>query len=89
MSTIDFIETDSRTLYQEFISGVEEELGEDLYQGDERRLFAEAIIPVIVGLFSTVNDSCRQRLLRYARGEVLDALGENRGITRNESVKAS
>ncbi len=88
MSTIDFIETDSRTLYQKFISEVEEEIGEDLYQGDERRLFAEAIIPVIVGLFSSVNDSCRQRLLRYARGAVLDALGENRGITRNESVKA-
>ena len=88
MSTIDFIETDSRTLYQKFISEVEEEIGEDLYQGDERRLFAEAIIPVIVGLFSSVNDSCRQRLLRYARGTVLDALGENRGITRNESVKA-
>lgn len=89
MSNIDFINIDSKDMYQNFISGVEDELKEDLYQGDERRLFAEALIPVLVGLFNTVNDSCRQRLLRYARGEVLDALGENRGITRQESVKAT
>ena len=89
MSNIDFINIDSKDMYQRFISGVEDKLGEELYQGDERRLFAEAMIPVLEGLFATVNDSCRQRLLRYARGEVLDALGENRGITRQESVKAA
>ncbi len=89
MSNIDFINIDSRTMYQNFLSGVEEKIGEELYQGDERRLFTEALIAVFEILFATVNDSCRQRLLRYARGEVLDALGENRGITRNESVKAT
>ncbi|MBQ7615682.1 MAG: baseplate J/gp47 family protein [Butyrivibrio sp.] len=89
MSNIDFIDIDSRTLYQKFISAVEEEIGEDLPEGDERRLYSEALVAVLEALFATVNDSCRQRLLRYARGEVLDALGENRGITRQESVKAT
>ena len=89
MSNVQFITTDTKEMYQKMVSGVEEGLGEELYQGDERRLYTEALIAVFSQLFSTVNDSCRQRLLRYARGEVLDALGENKGITRQASVAAT
>lgn len=89
MSDINFINIDSKALYQRMISGVEDEIGEDLPEGDERRYYTEALIALFEALFASVNDACRQRLLRYARGEVLDALGENRGITRQESVKAS
>ena len=89
MSSIQFISTDTRQMYQSMVSGVEEQLGEELFQGDERRLYTEALVAVFAQLFAAVNDACRQRLLRYARGEVLDALGENRGVTRNSSVKAT
>ena len=89
MSSIQFISTDTRQMYQSMVSGVEEQLGEELFLGDERRLYTEALVAVFAQLFAAVNDACRQRLLRYARGEVLDALGENRGVTRNSSVKAT
>lgn len=89
MSNIQFISTDTKQLYVLMVSGVEEQLGEELYQGDERRMYTEALIAVFTNLFSMVNDSCKQRLLRFARGEVLDAFGENKGVARQESVAAT
>ncbi|QNO17693.1 hypothetical protein [Caproicibacterium amylolyticum] len=35
-----------------------------------------------------MNDKARQRLLRYARGNVLDAIGEMRHVTRLQAKPA-
>lgn len=58
--------------------------GEALYPGDERRIFAEAVIMVMVSLYNSLNDTAKQKLLRYARGEVLDAIGEMNDTPRLE-----
>ena len=89
MSNINFIDIDSNNMYSRMVNQVEDEIGEELHHGDERRLYTEALIAVFETLFATVNEACRQKLLRYASGEVLDALAENKGITRKESVKAT
>ena len=78
MSDLNFITIDSSEIYDTIITALENGCSDELYPGDERRIFGEALVAVIVATFNSVNDACRQRLLRYARGEVLDALGESR-----------
>lgn len=89
MSEINFIETDTGKVIDTVLQELEGNVGEPIYPGDERRIFGEALAQVIVTAYNTMNDSCRQRLLRYARGSVLDALGENKGVTRNAPTKAT
>lgn len=89
MSELNFIETDAQTIRQQIITDLENGVGEPLYPGDERRIFGDVLTEVLVAFYSAVNDACRQRLLRYARGEVLDALGENRGVTRMDPIPAT
>ena len=89
MSELDFIGTNSTEIYNTIITELENGVAEPLYPGDERRIFGEAMVPLFVSLYSSVNDACRQKMLRYARGEVLDAIGENRGLVRIEAQKAT
>ena len=79
---INFLEVDSGKILDDVLSQLEQHVQEPLYPGDERRTFGEALAMVINAQVQTINDGCRQRLLRYARGDVLDALGENRGVSR-------
>ncbi|WP_254906773.1 baseplate assembly protein [Clostridium tyrobutyricum] len=75
MSDINFVETDSKTIYENIINDFENAYGETLYPADERRIFIQQLISIIVGLKNDINDSARQNLLRYARSPVLDAIG--------------
>lgn len=82
MSDLKFIETDAGKVYDTILGDLENGVREPLYPGDERRIFGETLAQVITSVYNSVNDACRQKMLRYARGSVLDALGENRGTTR-------
>lgn len=84
-----FVETDSAKLYTAIIGNLMEFCNEPLYPGDERRIFGEALVQVLVGVYSEFNDKMKQRTLRYARGYVLDAIGERLGVKRLEPSKAS
>lgn len=85
---INFLETDHGKVLDDILSLLNQATSSPLYPGDERRVFGEALAMVINTMFQTINDRSRQRLLRYARGEVLDALGENRGVSRIQPSKA-
>ncbi|KMT23016.1 baseplate assembly protein [Clostridium cylindrosporum] len=76
MSDIQFVEVDSSKIQSDLINSFEEALGETLYPSDERRIFLQQEVQVIVGLKNDINDSAKQNLLRYARGQYLEALGE-------------
>lgn len=82
MSDLNFIETSAANISTTILEELENGVGEPLYPGDERRIYGEALSQVVVSVYNTVNDACRQKMLRYARGTVLDALGENRDVTR-------
>lgn len=84
-----FIETDAQKIYDIVLEELENGVGEPLYGGDERRIFGEALAQVVVAVYNTVNDSCRQRLLKHSRGTVLDALGENRDVDRISPTSAT
>ena len=89
MAELNFIETSASEISAEILSQLENHVAEPLFPGDERRIFGEALAEVVVSVFNSVNDACRQKMLRYARGTVLDALGETRDVQRISASKAS
>lgn len=89
MSDLNFIETKAAEIYDQIITELENGVAEPLYPGDERRIFGEALVQVVVAVYNSVNDACRQKMLRYARAEVLDALGENRDTPRLDPTYAT
>ena len=89
MADFDFTETDSAKLYTSIIGSLMDSCEEPLYPGDERRIFGEAIVALFVSLFSLFNDKAKQRTLRYARGNVLDAIGDRYNVSRADPTGAS
>lgn len=89
MADFDFVETDSAKLYTAIIGSLMDSCSEALYPGDERRIFGEAIVAVFVSLYAEFNDKMKQRTLRYARGSVLDAIGDRYNVKRVEATSAS
>lgn len=85
----EFITTDAALIYEEVITTLEAGVSEPLYPGDERRIFGEALVPLFVAFYNAMNDAARQKMLRWARGEVLDALGERVGVERMTPTEAS
>ncbi len=83
------INHNSEDIYYEFLEQVENAIQEPLYPGDERRIFAEAIIMIIVQFLATADDITKQKFLQNARGDVLDANGEAYGVERIEGNKAT
>ena len=75
MNDINFINLDISKLYRDAVNTLQNELGEVLYEGDERLIFFQSMFGIQVAQAANINDSARQNLLRYARGEKLDAIG--------------
>lgn len=88
-SDIHLVTTDASEIYNDIIKTLESNVGEALYPGDERRIYGEALVAVFVSLYNKIDDAARQTLLRYARGEVLDAIGERLGVTRLSASPAT
>ena len=89
MADFNFVETDSAKIYTEIIGNLMDACNEPLYPGDQRRIFGEGLVQVLVGVFSLFDDKSKQRTLRYARGAVLDAIGDRYGVNRLAPANAS
>ena len=87
--TYDYVETDSAKLYTTIIGFLMDYCGEALYPGDERRVFAEGMVALFVSLYNEFNDKAQQRVLRHARGRVLDLIGERLSVDRMAPASAS
>ena len=74
MSELKFIDTEAGPIRDGILEDLENGVNEPLYPGDERRIFGEALAQAVVAVYNSVNDACRQKMLRYARGDVLHAL---------------
>lgn len=88
MEDLSFLETDADAIYDVVITSLEKNVNEPLYPGDERRIFGDALVAVFVSVFNQVNEACRQKMLQYASGKVLDALGERYACYRIEPKPA-
>lgn len=84
----DFVNTDAQSIYDTVLDCVMEEVNGPLYPGDERRIYTEAVIMVLVSVYNYMNDTAKQKMLQYARGYVLDALGERTDTMRLEPSPA-
>ena len=82
MADLSFLETDSSRIYDNLIIALEESVGEPLYPGDERRIFGDALVALFVSIYNEANRACKQKMLQYASGEVLDAIGARYNCTR-------
>lgn len=87
--TFDFVEVDSAKIYTAVIGSLMDKCNEALYPGDERRIFGEALVAVLVSMYSEFNDKMKQRTLKHARGNVLDAIGERLAVVRLQPASAS
>ena len=88
MADFDFVEINSAKLYTTIIGDLMESCDEALYPGDQRRIFGEAIVALFVSLYAEFNDKMKQRTLQYARGAVLDAIGERYRVFRAEATSS-
>lgn len=71
-----FTTTDANELYDEVIEKLQSDVGETLYPGDERRIFGESLCGLWVILYNTIDNVAKQTFLRWARNEILDAIGD-------------
>lgn len=88
MSEINFVETDNKAIGDNLINLFEQFTGEVFYPGDERRQFLSNMVPVLVAIYSSINNTGRYNLLRYATGQMLDALGERTDTPRLQAKNA-
>lgn len=88
MST-NFTEIDADQLSTDIVQKVEQEIGEALYPGDERRIFIDALAYVLSTFASAINEQCKSRTLKYAQGYQLDALGERVNCRRIDPTPSS
>lgn len=86
---LNLVDVDPSSIYNDVVTSLESGVNEPLYPGDERRIFGEALVAVLVAYASKANDASRQTLLRYARGQVLDAIGERLGVERIAATPAA
>lgn len=84
-----FIDYDAQTVHDGVIEFIQEYIGEVLPEGDERRLFADAMTAYLIAVMADVEDVAKQKMLAYARGEVLDGIGEMYGCSRVEAERAT
>ena len=76
------VTTDAATILHDVVTFFEDHVGEPLFPGDERRIFAEGIALLLTSVYNSIDDAAQQVMLRFARGEVLDALGARLGVIR-------
>lgn len=88
VGSAELVSADAGAIYDEVIAALEDAVGEPLYPGDERRIFGEAVVAVMATIHSTIQSAARQTMLRYARGEVLDALAARLGVVRLPGIPA-
>lgn len=86
---INLVDVDTSAIYSDVLVNLEQGVSEALYPGDERRIFGEALVAVLATYLAKANDASRQTFLRYARGKVLDALGERLGVERIAATPAT
>lgn len=86
---LQFVEYDARVIWDRMLAEFEGALGQTLASSDERRIFLQQELQVIVALYNAINFAGRVTLLRYAYDDYLDAIGEDRGVTRLAATQAS
>lgn len=76
INELNFVDTDAEKIKRELIEEYEKLTNRTLYPADPMRLFILWFSDILAQMLVLINDSAKQNLLRFARGENLDALSE-------------
>ncbi len=79
---IDFVEIDAEAIEESLFAAYTAITGRTLGQADPIRLFILFVADVIIRLLNKINDTGKQNLYKYSRGDNLDNLAANAWITR-------
>lgn len=85
---INFVNTDKESVEKEIFALYTSVTGRKLAPGDPIRLFLLVITNVVILLLNRINDTGKQNLLAYARGENLDHIGIALGVERLQATGA-
>ncbi|MBR0407699.1 MAG: baseplate J/gp47 family protein [Clostridia bacterium] len=83
-----YLTYDPDAIWEQMMLNYIEAGGDVLYPGDEKEMFLRAVMADIVQVFAGVDNALRMQTLRYAVGEYLDVLGEQRGCLRIKATAA-
>lgn len=84
-----YVTYDPEAIWDEMQQTYIEAGGDLLYPGDEKEMLLRSVQADIVQVLAGVDNGLRMATLRYAAGEYLDLIGENRWCTRIAASKAT
>lgn len=87
-SEIHYLTYDPDRIWDEMMTQYVKAGGDILYPGDEKEMLLRSVLADIVLVFAGVDNGMRMQTLRYATGEYLDLIGEQRGCPRIEASAA-
>lgn len=83
-----YVTYDPDAIWDEMMIAYVEAGGDILYPGDEKEMLLRSVLADIVQVFAGVDNGLRMQTLRYAVGEYLDILGEQRNCERIQAQAA-
>lgn len=84
-----YLTYDPEEIYKQMLYAYIENGGDVLYPGDEKEILLRSVQSVIVQAFAGIDNALRMARLRYAVGDYLNLIGEDRFCIRNEAKSAS
>lgn len=84
-----YVTYDPDEIWDEMMTAYVEAGGDILYPGDEKEMLLRSVLADIVQVFAGVDNGLRMQTLRYAVGEYLDILGEQRSCERIRAQAAA
>jgi len=84
-----YLTYDPDEIWDEMIAAYVDAGGDVLYPGDEKELLLRGVQAMITQVFAGVDNALRMQTLRYAVGDYLDVLGEQRNCERIQASAAT
>lgn len=84
-----YLTYDPDEIWVEMMTNYVEAGGDILYPGDEKEMLLRSVQADLVQVFAAVDNALRMQTLRYAVGDYLDILGENRSCERIQAQAAT
>lgn len=75
LKEIEFVEIDANKIEAEAVAMLENELGKNLYPGSPERILLISLLSIIIQQRALINDTGKQNLLAYSRGDRLEHIG--------------
>ena len=83
-----YLTYDPDEMFQDMLTAYMNAGGGTIRAGDEKEMLLRGVQDILMLSFAGIDNALRMATLRYAVGDYLDAIGENRGCYRIEAARA-